>query len=63
MATLANVVEVIDGTNVYKKCELGLKICSEEKNRVHFILQFVKVRSDLKTMLENTTLKILAYKQ
>lgn len=59
--TLANIVEVIDETTIYNNCALGLKICSEEKPcPLHF--EFVKVRSDLKAMLENTTLKMLAYK-
>lgn len=58
--TLADIVAIIDGAKIYNGCGLGLKECSEEKPcPLHF--QFANVRDGLKTMLENTTLKTLAF--
>lgn len=57
--TLADVVMVLDGDKVYKGCGLGLKQCDDQfPCPVHN--QFVKVRSELKAMLENTNLYDLA---
>lgn len=57
--TLATIVEIIDGTSIYKDCVLGLPECSEEKPcPLHS--EFTRVRGDLKRMLENTTLDVLA---
>ncbi|WP_179344403.1 RrF2 family transcriptional regulator [Winogradskyella ursingii] len=58
--TLADVVAIIDGTKIYSGCGLGLNECNEEKPcPLHF--QFAEVRDGLKEMLENTTLKTLAF--
>ncbi len=58
--TLADVVAIIDGTKIYNGCGLGLNECNEEKPcPLHF--QFAEVRDGLKEMLENTTLKTLAF--
>ncbi|CAM4230285.1 RrF2 family transcriptional regulator [Zobellia nedashkovskayae] len=52
---LAQIVFAIDGNNVYEGCGLGLKKCNaNEPCPVHD--KFVQIRSDLKTMLENTSL-------
>ncbi|WKD85785.1 HTH-type transcriptional regulator CymR [Polaribacter huanghezhanensis] len=57
--TLAGVVAVLDGDKVYTGCGLGLKQCDDQfPCPVHD--QFVKVRTELKTMLENTNLYDLA---
>lgn len=57
--TLATVVEIIDGSNVYKGCALGLSECNEEKPcPLHS--EYARVRGNLKRMLENTTLETLA---
>lgn len=57
--TLATIVEIIDGSSIYRDCVLGLSECSEEKPcPLHS--EFTRVRSDLKRMLENTTLDVLA---
>ena len=57
--TLANIVAVLDGDKVYNGCGLGLKQCDDEfPCPVHN--QFLKVRTELKNMLENTNLHELA---
>jgi Rrf2 family protein len=51
---LCQIVEAIDGDTIYKGCGLGLKECSEKKPcPVHE--KFKIVRTELKDMLENTT--------
>lgn len=56
---LSVIVQAIDGNNIYTGCALGLKNCNENKPcSVHN--QFKTIRYDLKTMLENTNLKLLA---
>jgi Rrf2 family iron-sulfur cluster assembly transcriptional regulator len=57
--TLADVVAVLDGDKVYTGCGLGLKQCDDQfPCPVHD--QFVKIRTELKKMLENTNLYDLA---
>lgn len=57
--TLAHVVTVLDGDKVYNGCGLGLKQCDDQfPCPVHD--QFLKVRTELKAMLENTNLYDLA---
>jgi Rrf2 family iron-sulfur cluster assembly transcriptional regulator len=52
---LSQIVYAIDGDNVYMGCGLGLKECNANKPcPVHD--KFVQIRSDLKSMLENTSL-------
>lgn len=52
---LSEIVYAIDGDNVYMRCGLGLKQCNAKKPcPVHN--KFVQIRSDLKNMLENTSL-------
>lgn len=52
---LSEIVYAIDGDNVYMGCGLGLKQCNAKKPcPVHN--KFVQIRSDLKNMLENTSL-------
>lgn len=52
---LSEIVYAIDGDNVYIGCGLGLKQCNAKKPcPVHN--KFVQIRSDLKNMLENTSL-------
>ncbi|MFN0728151.1 RrF2 family transcriptional regulator [Polaribacter gochangensis] len=59
--TLADVVTVLDGDKVYNGCGLGLKQCDDQfPCPVHD--QFLKVRTELKAMLENTNLYDLAIK-
>lgn len=56
---LSTIVKAIDGDDVYIGCGLGLKKCNEKKPcPVHN--QFKLIRSELKNMLENTTVKTLA---
>lgn len=53
--TLAQIVSAIDGDSIYKGCGLGLKDCSETRPcPVHH--KFKKIRTDLRNMLESTTL-------
>jgi Rrf2 family iron-sulfur cluster assembly transcriptional regulator len=58
---VSDIVFAIDGDSVYNGCGLGLSECSEEKPcPIHN--EFVKVRSELKAMLETTSLFDLATK-
>lgn len=59
--TLADVVTVLDGDKVFNGCGLGLTQCDDQfPCPVHD--QFLKVRTELKAMLENTNLNDLAIK-
>ena len=56
---LSTIVLAIDGDDIYKGCGLGLKQCNEKKPcPVHN--QFKSIRSELKKMLESTSVKALA---
>jgi Rrf2 family transcriptional regulator, iron-sulfur cluster assembly transcription factor len=56
---LIEIVHAIDGNSVFLGCGLGLGDCSEEHPcPVHY--KFKKVKEDLVSMLENTTLEELA---
>ena len=56
---LSTIVSAIDGDSIYNGCGLGLKKCNEKMPcPVHN--QFKKVRDELKFMLENTSVKVLA---
>jgi len=56
---LADIVKIIDGDTIYNGCGLGLKECNELKPcPLHE--KFKRIREDLKTMLETTSLKDLA---
>lgn len=56
---LSQVVKAIDGDSIYTGCGLGLKECSEKKPcPVHH--KFKIVRSELRKMLESTTVKELS---
>jgi Rrf2 family protein len=56
---LSSIVYAIDGDEIYKACGLGLKKCNASKPcPVHN--QFIKIREELKKMLENTSVKTLA---
>ncbi len=57
--TLSDIVDAIDGGNIYSECGLGLKSCNESKPcPLHF--QFKAIRDDLKQMLQATTVQDLA---
>ena len=56
---LSHVVEIIDGDSVYKSCGIGLDECNALRPcPLHD--RFTVVRSELKKMLEETTLKELS---
>jgi len=58
---LSDIVFAIDGDSIYRGCALGLNECNAaEPCPMHE--KFVKVRSELKKMLENTTVHDLATK-
>ena len=58
---LKEIVEAIDGTNIFIGCGLGLKQCSETKPcPIHN--QFKEIRSKLTVMMESTTIETLAQK-
>ena len=53
--TLRDVVDIFDGDTIYTRCGLGLSQCNENSPcPMHH--KFVKIRGELKNMLENTTL-------
>ena len=57
--SLSQIVNTIDGDGIYKGCGLGLKQCNAKKPcPVHD--SFAKVRDELASMLENTSLYELA---
>ncbi|WNH08883.1 RrF2 family transcriptional regulator [Thalassobellus suaedae] len=56
---LSQIVNAIDGDNIYNGCGLGLDIC-DEKHPCPVHDKFKIVRDELKHMLENTTLEELA---
>ncbi|MDX6745466.1 Rrf2 family transcriptional regulator [Polaribacter sp. PL03] len=52
---LSDIVEVLDGDNIYTGCGLGLHQCNDKKPcPLHF--KFIEIRENLKKMLEKTTL-------
>ncbi|MHA7943557.1 RrF2 family transcriptional regulator [Formosa sp. 3Alg 14/1] len=56
---LADIVNAIDGDNIYKGCGLGLQECNEDKPcPMHD--KFKSVREELREMLESTDLESLA---
>lgn len=56
---LSQIVFAIDGDRIFKGCGLGLKNCSEIRPcPVHD--QFKKIRTDLRNMLETTTIHELS---
>ncbi|MCK0156768.1 Rrf2 family transcriptional regulator [Cellulophaga sp. F20128] len=55
---LSDIVAVLDGDAIYTGCGLGLQQCNEkEPCPLHF--KFIKIRDDLKQMLETNTLAIV----
>lgn len=58
---LSNIVEAIDGEDMYTQCALGLPKCGFEKPcPVHH--KFVVVKNELRYVLENTTVLEVAHK-
>ncbi|HVU56423.1 MAG TPA: Rrf2 family transcriptional regulator [Puia sp.] len=54
-ATLADVVRVVDGDNIFSGCALGLKQCSEAKPcPLHH--EFKKIREEILRLLQSTRL-------
>lgn len=52
---LADIVFAIDGNAIYEGCALGFKTCSADQPcPLHY--KFVKIRSELKDMLQRTSL-------
>ncbi|HUH35950.1 MAG TPA: Rrf2 family transcriptional regulator [Moheibacter sp.] len=58
---LSQIVNALDGDFVYKGCGLGLDYCDSE-NPCPLHQDFEKIRNDLKSMLETTTIDDLARK-
>lgn len=59
MIKLSSIVFAIDGDSVYNGCGLGFRNCNENRPcPVHH--KFTKIRSDLKKMLETTSLSDLS---
>jgi len=52
---LSKIVSVLDGDSIYKGCGLGLPRCNE-KNPCPIHYKFAEIRSQLKLMLETTSL-------
>lgn len=56
---ISDIVFAIDGDSIYNGCALGFKECNSDKPcPLHD--RFLKVRNDLKTMLEATSIQELA---
>jgi len=56
---LSTIIEVVDGTEIYKGCGLGLERCNEETPcPVHD--KFKQIRDDLRNMVETTLVVDLA---
>ena len=56
---LSTIVTAIDGDSIYEECGLGFHECNESKPcLIHN--QYISIRRDLKTMLENTSLMDLS---
>ncbi|MCB0477254.1 MAG: Rrf2 family transcriptional regulator [Crocinitomicaceae bacterium] len=55
---LSQIVDAIDGDDVYRGCGLGLKKC-DALNPCPAHDHFVKIREKLRNMLETTSIKIL----
>ncbi|QAA81258.1 Rrf2 family transcriptional regulator [Aequorivita sp. H23M31] len=56
---LSDIVSAIDGVSIYQGCALGFESCdARQPCPMHH--KFVGIRSDLKVMLENTSLEELA---
>ena len=56
---ISKIVAAIDGDSIYKGCALGLKACNNE-NPCPLHDKFLKVRNDLKKVLEHTSVYDLA---
>lgn len=56
---LSEIVKSIDGDEIYKACSMGMKECSD-KNPCILHHKYVKVRQEIKHMLETTTIENLA---
>lgn len=56
---LSDIVNAIDGNDIYTGCGLGLKKC-DANSPCPLHNQFIDIRTELKKMLESTTLKNLA---
>jgi len=56
---LSQIVEAIDGNNIYSGCGLGLKECNEN-HPCPMHDKFKSIRNDLRYMLETTNLEELA---
>lgn len=56
---LIDIVEAIDGNKIFNGCGLGLSTCSE-KNPCPLHAQFKSIRTDIKEMLESTTIHDLS---
>lgn len=56
---LSQIVTAIDGEKLLSGCGLGFKVCNED-HPCPLHDQFVFIRKDLKDMLENTNLELLA---
>lgn len=56
---LSDIVQAIDGDQIYKRCGLGIKNCNEKRPcPLHF--RFKAIRNDLREMLQTTSVQELA---
>lgn len=59
LITMKDIVTAIDGDSIFNGCGLGLKECDDEQPcPMHY--KFVQIRSDLKNMLNSTSILELA---
>lgn len=58
-SNLLKVVELLDGKDVFKKCGLGLKYCSDKRPcPIHY--EYAKHRDGIREMLANQTIQQMA---
>lgn len=60
--SLHEIVEVIDGTDAFEFCVIGLKTCNELELTVHCSLHeaYLPIRENLRNIFRNTTIESLA---
>jgi Rrf2 family transcriptional regulator, iron-sulfur cluster assembly transcription factor len=56
---LMDVVEIVDGTDYFKKCVIGINYCAEQDNPCAMHSKYAQYRDKLKHLFENETIENL----
>ncbi len=59
--TLFDVIKIIDGDDIFTKCLISLRTCSEENIPCPLHSQYEKIRADISNMFKNQTIADLAH--